>query len=152
MRDPELHLGVPDWHHHHSHKVTVDEDRKDYLRLRGSAVVVEIFLNPQTISAAYKWLVKWKVVQVHQIQEVTGQRCFSDDDLKSAFGLSTTSGEHGEWMISRFGATVAEQAKYIRWRDYLNIPGPGIGHDGDPNVSILLSDEIKWAVRNLLEI
>ena len=79
-----------------------------------------------------------------------GRAWFSEEDLKSAFGFSDKSGEYGYWLIERYGADVASQGKYIRWRDHLNIPCPGIGNDGDPNVSIYLDDDIKNAVRELL--
>ncbi len=152
-RKPELGVvGQPEWHHHHSGKMSVVEERNNFLAISGSAAFVEIMLSPHITSELFKWTVRWKVVQIAEIEEVSGQRFFSDGDLKSAFGISEASGEHGDWIISRFGADVAEQSKYIRWKEYLNIPGPGTGHDGDPNVSVYLSKEIQWAVRNLLEI
>ncbi|MBL7022215.1 hypothetical protein ISR92_02785 [Patescibacteria group bacterium] len=151
-KKPELGVvGQPVWHHYHSRKMTVVEERKDFLAISGSAAFIEIFLNPAATSNLFKWFVRWKINQF-VVMEVTGQRLFSDQDLKAAFGLSDVSGEHGEWIISRFGADVAEQTKYIRWKEYLNIPCPGTGGDGDPNVSVYLSEEIKWAVKNLLEI
>jgi hypothetical protein len=59
--------------------------------------------------------------------------------------------ESGEWLLDRYGGDSAAQGFYIRWRNCLNIPCPGTGHDGDPNISVTLSDDIKEAVRQLLE-
>jgi hypothetical protein len=53
-------------------------------------------------------------------------------------------------MIEPFGGTVAKQRKFIRYHEFLNIPGPGSGYQGDPNVSIELYPETIAAVRNLL--
>lgn len=36
----------------------------------------------------------------------------------------------------------ASQKFFFRVGRFLNIPGPGIGHDGDPNISIELSDHL----------
>ncbi len=57
----------------------------------------------------------------------------------------------GSWLVGRYGGNSAVQSKFIRWGNFLNIPCPGTGHDGDPNVSIYVTDEIREAVRKLLE-
>ena len=73
-----------------------------------------------------------------------------DEHLKMAFGLSEESGKYGDWLIGRFGGESAEQGQFIRFENFLNIPCPGTGHDGDPNISIVLDDKIRDAVEHLL--
>lgn len=53
-------------------------------------------------------------------------------------------------MLDRFGGTVARQGIFIRWRDFMNIPGPGTGGDGDANISVMITGEIKEAIKTIL--
>lgn len=72
--------------------------------------------------------------------------------VAAAFGLTDYLPMQlpGDFLLEKYGGDVACQFLFIRWQDYLNIPGPGTGHDGDPNISIKLTDEIKEAIRALL--
>lgn len=143
------------WCHHHGSKMYVEslDQQNRILVISGSAAKVTI----RRASSVYpdikrkEWFVDWEVVQCAPCKEGTrGRTRFSDEDLAAAFGLSDSSGKSGDWLIQEFGAHVAEQGKYIRWGVYLNIPCPGTGNDGDPNVSIHLDDEIRNAVQQLL--
>lgn len=150
-RDPETNMwGNPTWYHHHGSKMRVEEFSKGnrLLVIAGSAASVRITRRASTVDEG--WFVEWEVVQSQQVK-VNGRVFFTSDDLRAAFGLSQGSGRFGNWLIEQFGADSASQGKYIRWRNYLNIPCPGTGHDGDPNVSIYIdNDEILDAVRQLL--
>jgi hypothetical protein len=72
------------------------------------------------------------------------------DTLKSAFGIHEANGYASDWLLNEFGGTCASQGKFLRYKDYLNIPGPGTGHDGDSNVSIELDRSIQTAARDLM--
>lgn len=87
------------------------------------------------------------------MKKTTGVVFFNDKHLRSAFNLQETcqTEQHSLWLIDRFGGDCASQANYIRYKDYLNIPCPGTGHDGDPNISIMLDKDIRDAVRDMLE-
>jgi len=117
------------------------------LVIAGSAARVRITRRATTVDEG--WFVDWEVVQTQQ-EKVNGRVIFTSDDLRAAFGLSEESGRFGDWLIKRFGADSAAQGRYIRWKNFLNIPCPGTGHDGDPNVSIHFDEEIQDAVRQLL--
>jgi hypothetical protein len=148
-RPPEVHpvLGYPIWWNAHGHKMRVESADDNDVVLTSSAAEVKI-----SRSTADVWFVDWKVVQFVPTGEgVNGRTGFSRGDLTAAFGLSDEVGEFGGWMIDRFGGDTANQKSFIRYEDFLNIPGPGTGNDGDPNVSILLSEEITAAVERLLE-
>lgn len=55
---------------------------------------------------------------------------------------------HGSKMNLQEAPT--KQGAFIRYGNFLNIPSPGTGHDGDPNISILIDGPIRRAVRQLL--
>ncbi len=149
---PKTHLGIPNWCHMHGSKMKIKEPHvsNSLLIITGSAASVKI-TRYGTI-ADKKWSVDWEVIQSrYDNEKSSGRVIFSSDVLRAAFGLTNDSGDCGRWLINRYGADSAEQGKFIRWRNFLNIPCPGTGYDGDPNVSIHLDDEIKDAVRQLLQ-
>ena len=152
IKCPDMHMGHPDWWHHHGTKMRVEELRPKLLVISGSAASVKIYPKAETEDEG--WYVKWKVVFSVDCQ-VNGRTWMSTENLECAFGLSNREGgeywdAYRNWMIDRFGGECAYQGAFIRWRDYLNIPGPGMGHDGDPNVSIDLDAEINQAVQKLI--
>ena len=150
-RDPErVMMHFPIWWHHHGFKMQVEEFNKGVhlLVIAGSAARVRITRRATTVDEG--WFVDWEVVQTQQ-EKVNGRVIFKSNDLRAAFNLSKESGRFGDWLMEQFGADSAGQGKYIRWKMFLNIPCPGTGHDGDPNVSIHLGEEIQNAVRQLLE-
>ena len=83
----------------------------------------------------------------------------STKNLRCAFGLSDEEDYDGSratflpWRntnIERYGGTCFYQGVFLRYEYFLNIPGPGTGNDGNPNISVELDDGIKNAVRQLL--
>ena len=156
-RDPELQRQwrFPIWCHYHGSKMIVKkklDQQNCVLVISGSAAKVTIRKASSVYPDAKGWFVDWEVVQ-HRPYEVgvRGRSWFNDKDIAAAFGLSESSGKYGNWLIERFGADSAEQGKYIRWKNFLNIPCPGTGSDGDPNISIYLDEEIKHAVRCIMQ-
>ena len=95
------------------------------------------------------WYLEWVIIHSSQ-ERVDGKVMMSTDALKSAFVFADTTSRGSRWLIERYGGEVAEQGKFIRWKNFLNIPGPGTGQDGDPNISIFLDDVIKNSVFNLI--
>lgn len=153
-RDPEIRWSWPIWYHHHGSKMQVKlfEPQSQFLAISGSAADVIIRKASNMHPDAKGWFVTWKVVQFRPDETgCRGRAWLGDEDLMSAFGLSDKLGDFGQWIIERFGADVAAQGKYIRWQNFLNIPCPGTGNDGDPNVSIYVTREIQNAVRQLLQ-
>ncbi|MBI2052554.1 MAG: hypothetical protein HYT38_02685 [Candidatus Sungbacteria bacterium] len=151
-KDPQIRWYHPVWCHHHGAKMRVEQvdPQNHILIISGSAAEVTIRKASSMSPDVEGWFVDWEVVQERPYGTgVRGRSWFSDKDLAAAFGLSDDSGVFGDWLIDQFGADSAEQGKYIRWKGFLNIPCPGTGHDGDPNVSIHLDDEIRNAVQQL---
>jgi len=152
-RDPELKpsFGCPVWWHNHGDKMKIDGFEKDTplsLSITGSAAQVKIFPfgNDRPVK---NWLVVWKIR--HGLAEVEGSVVLKFEKLLAAFGLSEEFREYSGWLVEQFGCDSACQGGFIRWKNFLNIPCPGTGNDGDPNVSIFISREIKDAVRKLLD-
>lgn len=116
----------------------------------GSAAFVDIFFHEVKEGQCY-WNVKWKIIFAAS-EQVIGNFIVNTEKLESAFGLRDSFSEeddirHSNWMIEQFGGTVAYQGRFIRWKNYLTLPAPAMGHDGTPAVSISLTDPIKEAVR-----
>jgi hypothetical protein len=97
------------------------------------------------------WLVAWERIVQEPYRKITDSAFFKDEELMGAFKISIGStGGSSEILRKRFEADFAEEGKYIRCGNYLNIPRPGTGEDNDPNVSILLSPDIINAVLDLI--
>ncbi|OGZ68876.1 MAG: hypothetical protein A3D44_04310 [Candidatus Staskawiczbacteria bacterium RIFCSPHIGHO2_02_FULL_42_22] len=156
-RNPELSpWGFPDWFHHHGMKMyagRLNREQKS-LRISGSAAFLGIL--PAESAVFDGWLVTWRVVYSRN-ERTEGQVFFTTEELAAAFGLAPITGSSDDWLIERYGAHSAFQGKYISWRRddgnvYLNIPCPGTGHDGDPNISIEVSPEMSNVVKELLQL
>lgn len=88
------------------------------------------------------WLVEYEIKHGPDTYS-KGAVWMSGYDLKTAFNLSDRCDEtFGQGLIDSHGGDVAFQGRYIRYEKCLNIPGPGTGHDGDPNVSIYVDNQI----------
>ncbi|MDO8469869.1 MAG: hypothetical protein Q7S84_02495 [bacterium] len=135
----------PEWCHHHGSKMRLAAKSitRDFVMLQGSAAEVRI----QRFSAG--WIVRWRIIQ-DRVSGVQGTVFFSDEHLRHAFCGDDHPFDFGGSIAKEYGATTGFQGVFIREGRYLNIPGPGTGHDGDPNVSIHLDDDTMKAVRRLL--
>lgn len=145
-----LEISMPVWCHHHGSKMRIENFSKGnhLLVIAGSAARVRITRRATTVDEG--WFVDWEIIWSQQ-EKINGRVIFKSDDLRAAFGLTEDSGKYGGWLIKQFGADSAEQGKYIREGNFLNIPCPGSGHDGDPNISIHIDEEIQNAIGQLLE-
>ncbi len=142
----------PPWWHKHGNKmyVALSDNELRILTLRSSAAEVHIRRAVEVETTDPGWFVDWEVVQYKPYGEkVEGRRHFTDQELEAAFGLSNFRGSAID-LYKGLQVDSAVQGVYIRWRNSLNIPCPGTGHDGDPNVSIYLDDQIRQAVRQLM--
>lgn len=152
QKRPDYGIVGPDWWHMRGSKVRLTSSEPRRLVV-ANAAVASVEVSP-VLGEYGNWLVDWKVSHsprtfVHGVTDMT------DIDLAAAFGLIDRyvgMRGHGRELLHRNGGSSAEHHKFIRFEDYLNIPGPGTGNDGDPNVSVLLDDEIKAAARTLLNL
>ncbi|MEK7514477.1 MAG: hypothetical protein AAB587_01510 [Patescibacteria group bacterium] len=148
----ELKKGPKWWNRHQGIMLNVRElsDGKLVIApILPSEARVEI--TRQSDAGGGRWLVSWERIVHNPYRKVTGSAIFTDEDLTGAFKLSLgSSGGSSDKLRRRFKADFAEEGKYIRRGDFLNIPGPGTGEDNDPNVSILLGTQIVGAVLDLI--
>ncbi|MBU2036618.1 hypothetical protein KJ866_00180 [Patescibacteria group bacterium] len=130
-------MGCPIWWHHHGSKMSVVAQGlcNDLLLLQGSAA--ELLIQRHQTS----WLLTWKVIQGPKTA-VSGTVIFPKEELLAAFGQSYDTPRHSTWLIDRYGGSAAYQGLFFRFQSWLNIPSPGTGHDGDPNISIKLDEKM----------
>lgn len=145
-KKPEWGQCGPIWWHHHGMKMRVLG-----LNLEGTLLWLQSSAAEVTISVTKGgWFVGWTLVQ-SQTEKISGKVFMDKKALRQAFGLENGDvPSHSRWLIDQYGGTVARQGQFIRFENFLNIPCPGTGHDGDPNVSIDLDDSIKAAVQNMV--
>lgn len=158
-RSPRIRLWFPDWWHGHGIKVrvhTLDVTART-LVLSSSAAKLTITPHKENpVSSGWDWDVVWEVVHIQPDCKAGGLAAFSNQELAAAFYLSDDPGigaTYSQWLLDRYGGDLAVQGHFIRWEGYtsfLNIPGPGTGHDGDTNLSLGVTPKIKEAVRQLL--
>lgn len=137
--------GCPIWWHHHGVKINIVAQGlcNDLLLLQGSAAEL-LIQRYQT-----RWLLTWKIIHGPKTA-VSGVVIFPDNELLAAFGRYYSTPKHSTWLIDRYGGTAAYQGLFIRYQNWLNIPCPGTGNDGDPNLSIELDEKITQAIIDLV--
>lgn len=127
----------PKWYHPRGDKVRVEnlDMRRHVLELGSRAVQVRITRMVSTSNE--RWIVEWKIRFSQRLDYSQGRLVMSRQLLRRIFGLDGNGEqERSTWLLDRYGADAGEPGFFLRWGDYVNIPGPGTGHDGDANVSI----------------
>lgn len=142
---PKIEIGKPVWWHHHGAKISILNQSDTQLWL--GSKVAKLTISKRSDGSG--WTIQWSI-QHSPAEYSEGKRHFTDDALAAAFCLNQLTGDFGDWIIEQYGASAAEQQLFIRWDYNLNIPCPGTGHDGDPNISIYVEPEIIEAVARLL--
>ncbi len=142
-------IGFPRWFHPHGNKLSVskDETTDKTLVLKSKAVKVKIGKSDTQDGYILTYTI------VHSRETAVSARIWmSAADIETAFSISDTCDElWGQNVLDRFGGDVAYQGKYIRYGRFLNIPCPGSGTSGDPNISIYTDDDIKAAIELFLK-
>lgn len=152
-KEPEMAEFGPIWWVSHGTKMreAPHGSPKGELVLEGSAARLRISRFYNTRAEIEGWCVEYKIEHgCGRPFQTTGDVWMNDEELAAAFGVTDDFRQNNFYIIDRFGGTVAKQRKFIRYREFLNIPGPGTGYQGDPNISIKLYPETIAAVQNLL--
>ena len=99
-----------------------------------------------------EWLIKYKMSHALIRTYLEGLIIMTTQDLETAFGLSgDCDADDGQGILDVCGGDVAKEGKYIRYGEFLNIPGPGHGWDGDANVSIRVGKDLKIRLQEFME-
>lgn len=141
---------APVWWHHNGAEMRPlfgGEDKK--IEIYSDSALLTISPNEHSRDDRDLWLVTWEIRRLSPCG-INGKTTMSTEALCRAFALAEGTAKSSDWLLQHYGADSAEQERYIRSGDYLNIPGPGTGRDGDPNVSVLLDEDIREAVRHIL--
>lgn len=151
-RDDEV--VAPPWWHHHGIKMNVALLLADARLLSIGAPAANVRITRVAAKSDEGWYLDWEV-RYSQREEVRGRVVMGSEELKAAFRLpgvmlADDREQYGRWLVDRYGAEFGEQGKFIRTGPYLNVPCPGTGRDGDPNVSIYVDEAITEAVRQIL--
>jgi len=149
-REPECGMTGPIWWHHHGckMKIVAQGPCNDLLLLQGSAA--ELLIQKHQAD----WLLIWKIIHGPRTA-VSGTVIFPNKELVAAFSspphqLYYDTPSHSQWLLTRYGGDAAYQGLFIHFKDCLNIPGPGTGNDGDPNISVALDEKITKAISDLV--
>lgn len=138
----------PRWQVYKGHTLKLVSSNSKSVRLAGTTTSL-------TITAAGSdrpdhWAVSWKIK--HDCGEVEGFVYMNDEELQRAFDMINGLGTFGQALAERTSTRVdaAEQGKFVRVGSFLNIPHPGTGLQGDPNISIEIDDDMRLAVLRLV--
>lgn len=101
----------------------------------------QIQISP--VGQAFKLL--WKINGTYPLRHFQGEILLDSEEIQLAFNLCSrvSNGHNGDWDRKKRGL-------FIGKGPYLNIPGPGTGEDGDPNISVLVTANVREAVKELL--
>lgn len=133
--------GHPDWFHPYGASMKVKRQGTRFLVLASDTASLRISLRRND------WLVEWTIG--YHDATASGATVMSQEELRAAFGLSNYTSIWSRWMLQRWECDTAAEGKHIRSRNCLNVPGPGTGHEGDPNTSVFLTNEIRVAIDTL---
>ncbi len=150
FKKKNVYFPFPAWWHIHGMKFRVKEYNAKEKRLSLKASATFLTIQPHIRYDKSKdelrqdgWTVIWKVIySIPSGCYVQGQTWFSYHDLRLAFDPEADINDLFDWYERFSPISAASQGRFIRYKNYLNIPGPGTGHDGDANVSIDLTDPV----------
>lgn len=146
-KQPEIEHWHPDWWHSHGTKMHLNDELSrvgEKVVISGSAAQLSI------VSFEERFELDWRIKHTREAYSA-GNVIFDQGMLEGAFGISDDSGPDDEELLRFFGGTAGSSEKYIRFGDFLNIPNPGTGHDGDYNISIELRPTTQRAIKELIE-
>jgi len=137
---------VPVWWHPGGNSLSFHSGSEDHLCL--SSEYARLILSGRQGGCVVQWLIKTPHC-ANKDGYLAGQIIFDIPTFIAAFGGLDLVHFTAYPMIHLHGGVAARQGFFLRFDEYLNIPGPGCGMDGDPNISIYLEHEIKDEIARL---
>lgn len=142
----------PPWWARQGLKMVADANSEHGLVIISNANAASLRIS-RNDGSGERYTLAWSVA--HLDAHSHGSLCLEKAELLRAFGYSDGHdpsedgfGEGGEMLEERIGLrlSAAMLGRYARRGPYLNIPHPGTGLPGDPNISVYITPEIRTAV------
>ncbi len=127
----------PIWFHPRGDTMKLGEANSSHVTIEGPAAELKI---TSSASRILDFDVEWNI-RHENYESSSGVRIFCSTEIDSAFGVTRGFEDGASHQNSHF----------IRFGRFLNVPCQGTSMDGDPNISIFITDEIQKAIRDLLE-
>lgn len=147
----------PDWFHQKGYEMMAgDVDGEGKLIIFGNSTPGGIEIRT---SDGEEFLLQWEICIPKIGGMRQGRQWLTRDQMVRAFctaGVANVSSEGGiplpehEVFLKRYQADCGLVGIFIRRGDFLNLPCPGTGDMGDPNISIFLSSELRKKVEMFL--
>lgn len=151
FKKPELVRNKPIWWHPGGINIEIESLSDNSVHLKSRFVRLSFIKEYASQGVIIEWhihsLLDSHALEKHHYQ---GKMSFDMPTAAAAFGMVDLCHRSSAWMIDFYGAQAARQGFFIRYGDYLSIPGPGTGRDGDSNLSLFLEPDIKeWFLKLL---
>lgn len=144
-----MNFTYPDWWHSHGMKLHLNRAETNLEQVTLGSSTTRLIISRNEDSLNLPWNIQWAVLHFYG-ETAAGNRKVNHETLLTAFGFNNGTPQGSEWLINKYGGTCAEQGAFLRYKQFLNIPCPGTGNDGDPNLSLFLDTNIQQAVLNLM--
>jgi hypothetical protein len=140
----------PAWWHVHGFKMDLQKIDQHmnlhhaFLSIGTRVASVQIAADDsgRTMSFSLHWSL------IHSRGRVAGTIYMFADVLAAIFGMTDVIPLGSESFVTKYKATTGVRGIFLRQGNYLSLPCPGTGADGDPNISLYLTPEIRTAVEN----
>lgn len=138
-------IGTKWWHPHGIKLILAERKTRGPLVIESGASRLEISKNP-----GGGFVADCRIR--HIMTSVAHGRIFTTEkEFKHAFDIAVQTDENGSEVLLEYGGTAASTGVFIRYKDWLNLPCPGTGFDGDPNISLKLTEEIKKEAKSFID-
>lgn len=151
LKRPELVRGKPNWWHPGGSNINLVSVSENSINFASRFTKFSMIKEYDRHGLIMEWQIYSQVDNHSTLKHhYQGKMNFDLPTAAAAFGLVDLCHSSSLWMIDLYGGSAARQGFFIRYGDYLTIPGPGTGRDGDANLSLLLDTEVKEWIVNLL--
>jgi hypothetical protein len=144
-------LTPPKWFHNLGRFVYRTSDRRDPFTLTFTSKSAHLKISKAHTSGL--WKIRWIIYFGKRTGKVEGHLIFTEAELRTLFHLCRTEGDvcalDAEYGI-KWGAEIAAPGLFVRSKIFANVPGPGTGKDGDPNISFMITKIMKEKVEHLI--
>lgn len=138
----------PNWWHSYGRLVSRTLERQESeLTFSSGAAHIKI---GRSSTPRNMFEVRWIIFTKGQ-GRVDGFRVFNKKEMVSAFNIAGECGTSDTEFAGRYDADVGIPGYFIRKDDYLNIPCPGTGIGGDPNISIKITQVMRDQITKFIE-